>query len=144
MTDQTTDLSLTISRLIKAPASTLFDAWLDPAMLARFMQSGDGVSVADASTDPRVGGRFAILMKVGDKEIPHAGTYLAIDPHSRLSFTWESPHTVEGSTVTLAFSPEAGGTRVTLVHVRFRSEDSRDGHKSGWTNILASLETLFA
>ena len=29
--------------------------------------------------DPRVEGRFEILMRVGDNEVPHTGSYLEID-----------------------------------------------------------------
>lgn len=137
----TDELSLTVCRLIAASPERVFAAWLDPTMLMRFMKSGDGVSVAHAETDPRVGGRYAITMKVEDREIPHGGTYLEITPHSRLGFTWESPHAAEGSTISIDFTPQDGGTFVTLTQRRFKSEDSRDGHARGWTNILNALQT---
>ncbi|MDZ4395236.1 SRPBCC family protein [Cypionkella sp.] len=136
----TDELSLTVSRLIAAPPERVFAAWLDPKMLLKFMTSGEGVSVAHAETDPRVGGRYAITMKVEDREIPHGGTYLEITPHSRLGFTWESPHSAEGSTISIDFTPQDGGTFVTLTQLRFKSEDSRDGHKRGWTSILNALQ----
>ena len=42
--------------------------------------------------------------------------------------------------VTLNFTPAgAGATDVELVQVKFASEQSRDGHKSGWTAIIAKL-----
>lgn len=69
-----TELSLTTSRTIKAPVERVFNAWLDPKMLARFMRPAEGVTVSSAETDPREGGRFALVMNAGDKEIPHAGT----------------------------------------------------------------------
>lgn len=38
MNDMTLDdLTLTVSRLIPAPRERVFDAWLDPKMMARFM-----------------------------------------------------------------------------------------------------------
>ena len=134
-----TELSLTTSRTIKAPAERVFNAWLDPKMLARFMRPAEGVTVSSAETDPREGGRFALVMNAGDKQIPHAGTYTLIKRHSRLVFTWESPHTVDGSTVTLDFTPVDGGTLVKLHHVKFPSEESRDNHEGGWAKILAAL-----
>lgn len=135
-----TDLTLTVSRTIKAPAEALFEAWLDPQMLARFMTPGPGVTVPKAEADAREGGRFAIVMKAGDDEIPHAGTYKEITRHSRLVFTWESPFSVDDSTVTVDFAPADGGTAVTLSHVKFPSEESRDNHEGGWTMILGALE----
>lgn len=139
-----TDLTLTVSRLIAAPPERVFAAWLDPKMLLKFMTSGIGVSVAHAETDPKVGGSYAITMKVEDREIPHSGTYLEITPHSRLAFTWQSPHSAEGSIVSIDFTPQDGGTFVTLTQLRFKSEDSRNGHERGWTSILNALQTTLA
>lgn len=142
MTETATELTLTVERVISARPARVFDAWLDPAMLARFMKPGSGVTVPRAETDPRVGGRFDIVMKAGEKDIPHWGYYREITPHSRLVFTWESPFSVEGSTVTLDFAPEGDGTRVTLTHVKFPSEDSRNDHEAGWTRILDTLSEV--
>lgn len=135
-----TELSLSVSRTINAPANKVFNAWLDPELLARFMLPGEGMTVPRAATDPVEGGRFDIVMQAGEQEIPHAGTYKKIDRHSQLVFTWESPMSVDDSTVTLDFKPVAGGTEVTLNHVKFASEESRDNHKGGWAGILAQLE----
>lgn len=135
-----TELSLNVSRTINAPAETLFNAWLDPAMLARFMLPGEGMSVPKAETDPVEGGRFDIIMQAGEQDIPHAGTYQKIDRHSQLVFTWESPMSVDGSTVTLDFKPVEGGTEVNLNHVKFSNEESRDNHQGGWAGILSKLD----
>ena len=133
------DLVLTVTRQIPAPPQRVFEAWLDPAMLARFMTPRQGMSVPKAESDATVGGRFAILMAEGEMEIPHAGTYLEINRHSRLKFTWESPFSVEGSTVTLDFAEKNGGTEVTLTQVKFADEAARDSHKGGWDAILGAL-----
>lgn len=140
MTDQATELKLHVTRTIPATPEALFDAWLDPAMLARFMTPGENMTVPEAKTDPRVGGRFSILMRAGDKDLPHEGTYKEIDRPNRLVFTWESHHsTVEDSTVTLDFKPEGEGTRIDLTHVRFESEEMRNNHEMGWTAIVEAL-----
>ena len=135
-----TELTLNVSRTINASAETLFNAWLDPKMLARFMLPGPNMTVPSVTVDPVKGGRFDIIMKAGDQEIPHAGTYMEIDPHSRLVFTWESPLSTDGSTVTLTFKEVDGGTEVNLHHVKFQNEESRDNHSAGWEGILAKLE----
>jgi len=134
-----TELTLAISQLIAAPAKRAYDAWLNPADLARFMVPCEEGSVPSASADARVGGRFLIVMRVGDKDIPHSGTYLELKPHSRIRFTWESPHSIDGSEVTLDFVPEGAGTRIMLSQVRFHNEASRDGHIAGWHHILETF-----
>ena len=135
-----TDLTMTVERTINADQKTVFDAWLDPAMLARFMMPGPDMSVPVAENDPRVGGSFQITMHAGGNDIPHHGTYKEISPHERLMFTWFGPSPAENSTVTLTFAPVTDGTHVTLRHDRFISEEIRDNHKMGWTGILTTLD----
>lgn len=139
-----TELSLAVSRTIAAPASKVFEAWLDPQMIAKFMRPMPDMPAPDVKNDPVEGGRFDILMKAGENEIPHAGTYKEISRYSRLVFTWESPFSVDGSTVTLNFEEVDGKTNVTLTHVKFASQESRDNHNDGWTGILATLDSSLA
>jgi uncharacterized protein YndB with AHSA1/START domain len=139
------ELELTVSRKISAPRDKVFNAWLSPRMMEKFMRPGGSDMTSKVTNDPVRGGRFSIIMATADKEIPHAGTYLEIAPHSRLTFTWESPHSLDDSVVTIDFSePEPGVTEITLHQVKFRSEGARDGHIEGWTAILDSLETAIA
>ncbi len=143
MTDaqtHTKDLSLTVTRHIDAAPEALFDAWLDPAMLMKIMRPGPNTLCSSAKTDPVEGGRFEIVMGGDGKVLPHAGTYVTIDRPRKLVFTWESPFSIEGSTVTLTFDPAENGTFVTLNHVRFPTEESRGNHEAGWTAILGILE----
>lgn len=136
-----TELSLTLDHLIAAPVERVYSAWLDSATLARFMIPCEGGSVPSAVTDARVGGRFAIVMRAEGRDIPHAGTYLELTPYSRIRFTWESPHSLTDSEVTLDFAADRAGTRITLTQVKFRDEASRDGHTAGWRQILGVLAT---
>ena len=137
-----TDLTLTVERTINAPQADVFNAWLNPEMLRKFMMPAAGMSVSKASTEPKPGGRFHIVMKAGENEIPHSGTYREISPNDRIVFTWESPYSVDDSTVTLTFDTAPDGTRVTLTHVRFVDAATRDNHGEGWANILETFETL--
>jgi uncharacterized protein YndB with AHSA1/START domain len=140
------ELELTISRTIPASREAVFNAWLSPEILAKFMTTPKGGSApARVNNDPVKGGRFSIVMMNGEKEIPHAGTYLEIDPHSRLVFTWESPYSLDDSVVTIDLTePEPGKTDLKLRHVKFRSEEARDGHKDGWTTIVGNLDSILA
>ncbi len=143
MSTAATELKLQVSKTLNHPVEKVFNAWLDPAMLAKFMTPGPGMSVPRAETDPKEGGRFLVVMNAPDAgDMPHAGTYKVINPHSQITFTWESPFSqMEDSTVTLDFEPEGTGTKLTLTHIRFDSEESRNNHEGGWTAILAALET---
>ena len=137
-----TDLTLTCHRLITAPPEQVDNAWLDPGVMDRFMSPRPDMHVSEARADPRVGGRFFVLMQ-GDKPYPHEGTYLELVPHSRIVFTWEAPWSAPGTQVELVLTSVAEGTEVVLTHVKFTSEESRDNHLVGWTGILETLAANF-
>ncbi|WP_018898968.1 SRPBCC domain-containing protein [Rhizobium sp. 2MFCol3.1] len=136
------ELELTVSRKIAASREKIFNAWLSPTALAKFMKTPAGnFDARNVTTDPVKGGRFMIVMVTPEREIPHSGTYLEVDPYSRLSFTWESPHSLDDSVVTIdlkEIGPET--TELTLKQVKFRSEGARDGHIQGWNSILGELD----
>jgi uncharacterized protein YndB with AHSA1/START domain len=141
-----TELELTVNRKIAAPREKVFNAWLSPEMLAKFMRTPmDGDTASRVKTDPVKGGRFSIVMMAAEREIPHAGTYLEIDPYARLSFTWESPYSLDDSVVTIDLA-ELGPdtTEITLKQVKFRNEEARQGHTKGWNAILDNLEQSIA
>lgn len=134
-----TDLTLSIQRIIKATPQAVYEAWLDPATITRFMAGGLDQRVTEARTDPHVGGKFRIVM-TSDKEIVHQGIYRDLVPHELIRFTWESPYSPADSEVTIRLAPKGDGTEVTLSQVKFLSEGARDGHRGGWTHILDRLD----
>ena len=139
------DMTVTVNRKISAPVESVFNAWLDAEMLAKFMIPAAGVCIPKAETDARVGGRFTIIMDTGENEIPHGGEYKAIDRHSKLVFTWESPFSIDGSTVTLNFADSGdGGTDLELIHVKFPNEESRNNHEGGWSSIMVKLDEVLS
>jgi uncharacterized protein YndB with AHSA1/START domain len=139
MTDTMNALTLTVQKRIPAAESRVYNAWLNPEMMAKFMFGGVGQHTSLVETDPRVGGAYKVVMTDATKDVAHTGTYLELTPYSRIAFTWQSPYSVEGSTVTLDFAPDGDATMVTLTQVRFAHEGARDGHRAGWTLILDNL-----
>ena len=136
-----TDLTVTLNKTIHAPIGKVFDAWLDPDMLSRFILPAPGMPNPEVETEAREGGQFSIVMSVGDDKIPHTGSYLVVDRPARLQFTWESPFSPSGSTVTLNFSEiDASTTAIELIHVKFYDEEARSNHEGGWGNILDQLD----
>lgn len=136
-------LQLTVARTIPAPAKDIFEAWLDPSALAKFMKPAPDMSDARVEVDAREGGVFLIAMRAGDQELPHRGEYKTIDRYTKLVFTWESGHTIPGSTVTIDFTERSPNeTEVTLHHVGFPSEEARSNHEGGWGQILEAVSTV--
>jgi uncharacterized protein YndB with AHSA1/START domain len=136
-----TDLTVNIDKIINAPIEKVFDAWLDPQILSKFMRGLPEMTEADVEINAREGGRFTIVMHLGDEKIPHTGKYLEIRRPAKLVFTWESQYSVvDNSTVTLIFTKiDEAKTNISLSHVRFIDEEARSGHEEGWGNVLSNL-----
>jgi len=138
-----TELRVDVSKIINAPIESVFNAWLEPKMLSKFMMPMPGMPNPRTESDPRVGGEFIIFMQVGDKEIPHTGEYLELERSNRLVFTWNSPFSSDGSVVTLNLKViEKNKTEIKLSHVKFPNEESRSNHEGGWGNILSQLDKI--
>ena len=140
MTDDPSPV-VVVRRILSAPRDRVFAAWLDPDSLAQWMCPGD-VLGADAEVDPRVGGRFRIVMRRDRGGVEHHGEYLAIDPPSFLSFTWISINTDNRpSIVTIEFLDRGAGTELVLTH-RGLPPIKADSHRNGWATIVAKLDAV--
>ena len=149
--DADAGLNLVLTHSFDAPRERVFDAWLDPRAIGKWI--GPRVIKAEAKQlEPKVGGRYRIHMKGADgSDGPVvAGTYREIVRPERLVFTWawETAHThgVAGheTLVTLTFEEHGGRTTMTLRHERFESKESRDSHNQGWNASFAKLAEVLA
>lgn len=138
--------SVRVSRIIRASADRLFDAWTDPQKLIHWWrQAGDGWTFAAASIDLRVGGRYRLAMKAPDGTLHAAiGEYRQIERPFRLVFTWnwEQPANRVGDTVvTVEFRDASGqGTEIVVTHEGFAEGVRMGRHERGWTELLTLLE----
>jgi uncharacterized protein YndB with AHSA1/START domain len=131
--------AVVVRRTIEAPAEVLFDAFLDPYALSEWMRPG-AIRSAVATVEPRVGGRYEVIMQADSGPIPHTGVYRLIDRPRRLVFTWHSPNTGPNETlVTVDFVTAARGTEVVVTH-ELLPEDARPAHSRGWTSGLEHLD----
>jgi uncharacterized protein YndB with AHSA1/START domain len=130
--------TLVVRRIIPVPRERVFQAWLDPESLAQWMRPG-GATDATAEVDPKVGGRFRIVMIEGAKRYEHTGEYLVIDPPKRLEFTWISQATDHRPTVvTVELLERDRGTELVLTHRRLPPKEV-ESHRHGWIDILREL-----
>jgi uncharacterized protein YndB with AHSA1/START domain/predicted enzyme related to lactoylglutathione lyase len=147
------NITLKLTRFIKAPRERVFEAWTNPEELMRWF--GPGLShLVSAKTDLRPGGEYRLVMNTkggcnhegGDKSelADISGVYKEVKKPSRLVFTWgwtNNPRvTDETTTVTIDLMEVQGGTQLTLTHEGFTTEESRDNHNGGWTGAIDKLE----
>ena len=135
----TENVAVEVSRRIAAPPERVFDAWLDPNSLGRWLfATPDGV-MERVEVDARVGGRFQVDEQRGDELAKHFGTYVEIDRPRRLAFDFGTSFEETTTRVTVTVTPDGDGSLVTLRHDGVWT-DWQDLTRQGWTMILESLE----
>jgi len=137
--------SLTIKRKLAASPERCFRAWTDPEALKRWF-GPNKMAVVLAETDPRIGGRYHLVMRSHDgEEHDVSGEFREVVTNRKLVFTWAWRSTPERqSLVTIEFVPEGAATALTLTHEQFVDEAARDRHHHGWTASLDKLATFVA
>ena len=140
------DLSLVITRSFDAPRERVFDAWLDPAQIGKWIGPRNIRAEATELT-PKVGGRYRIHRHRDDGAGGPivSGMYREIVRPERLVFTWawETEHSQgmpgDETVVTLTFRERGGKTEMTLRHEGLPTKESRDSHNHGWDGSFDKL-----
>jgi uncharacterized protein YndB with AHSA1/START domain len=138
--------AVALERVIRAPRSKVYRAFLDPALLEQWM-GPDGFSVTVATVDERVGGEHRVDMLDGDGD-HHAfdSTILELVPDERIVMTWRFAAGAEETLLTVTFrDAEDGATELRLEHERITLTPPLDTQSvdTGWTQTLAKLAAYF-
>lgn len=136
---------VSIDRLIGASPERVFRAWTDPTEL-RLWWGPTNVECIHAEVDLRVDGAYRLGNRTPSGEtIWITGIFDVVEPPTRLRYSWtRDPSDLHAtSRVTVTFTPEGDGTRVTVVHDRTAAAADRDLHAVGWQGCLAGLATHF-
>lgn len=137
---------LTLERRIRAPREKVFDAFVTPALMKAWM-CPRGMTVPEASADPRPGGRFSVTMlaRDGDRHTA-AGVYQEVTRPARLVYTWqwqgEGMPNVE-TLITVTLEERGGVTELRMTHSGFPDAALRDSHNQGWNSSLNNLVEQF-
>jgi uncharacterized protein YndB with AHSA1/START domain len=140
-----------LERTIPAPRARVYRAWLDPAVLRRWL-APMGLEVTRAEVQERVGGRFRIWQAGPDGDAGGFEAELAeLVPDERIVFRWgfvgpdrfADPALDSLLTIELRDAP-GGATAVTLTHERLDAIDEAmpgmgDATRAGWGMALDNL-----
>jgi uncharacterized protein YndB with AHSA1/START domain len=138
-----------VSHRFTASAERVYDAWLDPHWIGRWMY---GPAVRDErivrlGLEPRVGGKFSFVVDRHGTEVDHVGEYLELDRPHLLVFTWGTRDSLpDTSRVVVEIVPRAdGGCDLTLTHVMGAAwSNHTDKVAASWRRMLAALATALA
>jgi uncharacterized protein YndB with AHSA1/START domain len=136
-------VTVRVQRAFDAPAEALFAAWLDPALIGRWMFGPDvrDEEIVHLRTDPKVGGRFSFLVRRDGQLIDHVGTYRAIERPRLLAFSWGiAGESVDESEVRVEIAARDRGCELTLTHeIPEKWVDYAKRTEVGWTKMLDAL-----
>lgn len=146
------DLDLTISRLIKAPRSTVWKAWTEPKHLKEWWCPKPWRAEIQAF-DLRASGAFDVLMHGPDgEENPNPGSFLEIIPRERIVFTtaliegWRPAAPWLSMTAIITMADKDGGTmysaRVLHPDRAIRDRHEELGFFDGWGACIEQLAEL--
>jgi uncharacterized protein YndB with AHSA1/START domain len=144
---------LVLTRVLDASRHALYRCWTEPQLLKQWFAPAP-LTTPIAELDVRVGGAARIVMRLPDgTEITTLGTYLALEPASKLVFTdaytgdWQ-PKT-DGPpfmTAIITFEEEEGRTRYTARVRHWTAEDLKRheqmGFHRGWGQCADQLAEL--
>ena len=136
-------LTVSVSRRIAAPTEAVFDAWLDPDSIGRWLFRTPGGELVRAEVDPRVGGRFRLDERRDGEIAEHHGDYVELDRPHRLAFDFWTSFSEVRTRVTISLATEGNATLLTLTHDGVWT-DYEDRTRQGWTMILEGLERWIA
>lgn len=152
-TQTSTDTGFTIERTFKAAPEKVWAMWTTKEGLMKWwaLSARDmGFEFTVKEIDPRVGGRFAFGMKNPQHDLTNHGTYVVVQPHSHLAWTWhfdiylgpnDKPYDVPISVV-LTRLP-SGGTKMTFVQGPLASpaftKGSQDGVNANFDKMAKAL-----
>lgn len=138
------NLQVTVIQRFAAAPETVFDAWLDPQMLGRWM-FGPGVrdeEIIHLKLDAQTGGAFSFKVRRQGQEIDHIGNYLELTRPRRLVFTWGIAGS-DSSKVSLELVPQGSGCNLALTHELHPAwAEYASRTQAGWMKMLGTLATV--
>ena len=137
-------VEIRVEKRFRHPRGRVFDAFLDPARIGEWLfHTPEGV-IERTDYDPRPGGSFAIFERRGADLARHFGTFVEVERPERVVFDfWVDEAPDEATRVTVTFTDDGDGCRVTLTHDLAPAWASyAERTTAGWTMILDSLAHL--
>jgi uncharacterized protein YndB with AHSA1/START domain len=142
--------SVSLIRAINAPVETVFAAWTDATLMRHWLAPEPSERTAiQVDAEPRVGGRYRIVVIGPGDLLVTAGEYREVVPGKRLVMTWSSSEPlVSSQDATTLITVDmralgAGCTELTLVHSGVARGDEQ-GLREGRAASLDRLEAALA
>jgi uncharacterized protein YndB with AHSA1/START domain len=138
-----------VHRRLAASPPNVFAAFAEAAMVSRWLTPSPDVALTVLRFEFRVGGTYRFAYHVpGGQTMFVNGAYRAIEPPSRIVFSWniEPPDEHAGiqSEVTVTFTAAGTGTDLLIRHAQLTQPGAARRHAEGWRGAIDQLIALTA
>lgn len=131
-----------IKRIFPCNKRTLFDAWSQPSIMARWFYAGlEKRQNSTVKNNFTVGGHYELTMHGLEEDHHMTGVYREIIRYSQISFTWTSILAVDSLVELVLKELSPNRSEMILTHTLLPSEESRTAHHGGWERCLENLES---
>ena len=134
-------LTLRVSHRFTASSERVYDAWLDPASLCKWLFATKDGTIVRTEVDARVGGTFVVVDRRDGVDVVHEGTYLELERPRRIVFLLRVPtYSHEQERVVVEIEGRGNGCELTLSQELDPALASRRPMiEHGWGELLAAL-----
>jgi uncharacterized protein YndB with AHSA1/START domain len=140
--------TLVLEREFSASPERVFHALTRAEDIAAWFGPGDDIEIRNLAVDLRPGGSYRLEMHYPDgSHYELTGTYVEIQPPTRLVMTWtwlNSDYAGIETLVTFELTSSDKGTHLQLTHENLDGIEARDAHEGGWSGSFERLERLLA
>ena len=142
--ERTSERELVVMRTFNGPARIVFEAWTKPELFKRWwVPKSMGMSLLSCEMDVRVGGKYRLVFAHEGSEFTFFGSYLEVEPHSRL--VWTNEEGDGGQAVTTVTFEEKAGKTLLVLRERHPSKEAVDeaiGFGEGLRETFVQLDEL--
>ncbi len=137
--ERTSDREVVVTRTINGPARIVFEAFTRADLFKRWwVPRSMGMTLLSCELDARVGGKYRLVFDFDPEPVAFFGTYLEVQPHSRLA--WTNEEGGEGGPVTTVTFEEEGGKTLVVLRETHPSKESLDAAGTGAAEAM--IETF--
>ncbi len=134
--------TLNFHRVLKAPPSRVYKAFLDPAAMCKWLAPA-GYTCTVERMDAKVGGTFRMKFTEFDSGASNAfgGTYLELVPNEKLRYNdkFDDPNLVGDIVVTVVLKPVSCGTDLSITQAGVPDIIPMEMCHLGWQDSLKQL-----
>ncbi len=134
--------TIKLHRVLKAPASRVYKAFLDPAALCKWIAPA-GYTCTVHALDAKVGGTFRMSFTEFDSGATNAfgGTYLELVKNEKLRYTdvFDDPNLPGEIVVTISLKEVIGGTELNVTQENLPDIIPAEMCYLGWQDSLKQL-----